>query len=68
MSARTHTRSTPQTTGRADFRLPWWGVALPTVAFVVLLVLITGSHDAQAAGGDFAVSHLMDRFQHALSR
>ncbi|MFI1099566.1 hypothetical protein [Streptomyces sp. TLI_146] len=68
MSARTHTRSTQPATGRADFRLPWWGVALPTVAFVVLLVLITGSHDAEAASGDSSISHLMDRIQHSLSR
>ncbi|MEU1077439.1 MULTISPECIES: hypothetical protein [unclassified Streptomyces] len=68
MSARTHTRSTQPADGRADFRLPWWGVVLPTVAFVVLLVLITGSHDAQAAAGDPAISRLMDRVQHTLSR
>ncbi|MFD9791739.1 hypothetical protein ACFWXK_12390 [Streptomyces sp. NPDC059070] len=68
MSARTHTRSSRPTTAGADFRLPWWGIALPTVAFVVLLVLITGSHDAEAAGGGPALSHLMDRIQHSLSR
>ncbi|WP_371651843.1 MULTISPECIES: hypothetical protein [unclassified Streptomyces] len=68
MSASTHTRSTRPATARADFRLPWWAVALPTVAFVVLLLLITGSHDAEAASGDPAISHLMDRIQHTLSR
>ncbi|MGP9021593.1 hypothetical protein ACT1U9_24725 [Streptomyces sp. BR1] len=64
----TNNRSTHPATADADFRLPWWAVALPTVAFVVLLVLITGSHEADADSGAPALSHLVDRIQHTLSR
>ncbi|NGO70262.1 hypothetical protein [Streptomyces boncukensis] len=30
-------------------RLPWWGIALPVAAFVVLLVLLVGGGEADAA-------------------
>ena len=66
MSARTHTRPHPATTGRVDIRLPWWALALPTLAFVALLVLILNPADA-SAGGDPALSHLLERVQHAVT-
>lgn len=67
MSARTHTRPHPATTGGVGIRLPWWALALPTLAFVVLLALILDPADA-SAGGDPALSHLVERIQQAVTR
>ncbi|MGW6689335.1 hypothetical protein [Streptomyces sp. NPDC054961] len=47
MSAPTHT-SPPRALG-ADARLPWWALALPALAFGLLLVLLAGSGEAHAA-------------------
>lgn len=66
MSARTHSRPHPARPGGVEFRLPWWGLALPTVAFVALLLLILNPADAQAAGGDPMISQLLERIQQAL--
>jgi hypothetical protein len=66
MSARTHTRHHPATTGGVDIRLPWWALALPTLAFLVLLALILNPSDA-SAGGDPALSHLLERIQHTVT-
>ncbi|MER7795567.1 hypothetical protein [Streptomyces sp. NPDC097640] len=38
-----------------DSRLPWWALALPTLAFTALL-LLAGSADARAAGGSGTLS------------
>ncbi|MBT2504312.1 hypothetical protein J7I98_00100 [Streptomyces sp. ISL-98] len=67
MAARAHTRSNPQASG-VDIRLPWWGVALPTLAFAVLLLLIAGPGEAHAVSGDPTVAHLVERIQQTLSR
>ncbi|MFC3576047.1 hypothetical protein ACFOZ0_22730 [Streptomyces yaanensis] len=66
MSARTHTRTHPATTGGLDIRLPWWALALPTLAFVILLALILNPADA-SAGGDPALSHLVEHVQQAVT-
>ncbi|MGK5698190.1 hypothetical protein ACSNOJ_35820 [Streptomyces sp. URMC 128] len=58
MSAPTHTRPRPATRAGVDSRLPWWALALPTLAFVTLLVLILNPSDAQAATGDPLITHL----------
>ncbi|MFI6340055.1 hypothetical protein [Streptomyces sp. NPDC050535] len=50
MSAPTHTRHHPATKGRIEIHLPWWALALPTLAFVTLLLLILNPADAHAAG------------------
>jgi hypothetical protein len=63
MSARTHTRPHPAPRGGVDIRLPWWALALPTFAFVTLLVLILNPSDAHAATGDPAITHLLERVQ-----
>ncbi|MFF4830897.1 hypothetical protein [Streptomyces sp. NPDC001315] len=63
MSAPTHTRPHPATTGRVDIRLPWWALALPALAFITLLALILNPADAQAATGDPAITHLLERVQ-----
>ncbi|MER5602231.1 hypothetical protein [Streptomyces sp. NPDC002265] len=69
MSAPMHTRTHPATTGRADIRLPWWALALPTLAFITLLALILNPSDAQAAtAGDPVIAHLLERVRELLAR
>ncbi|GAB2884489.1 hypothetical protein GCM10027074_61320 [Streptomyces deserti] len=68
MSAPTHTRTHPATRGGVDMRLPWWALALPTLAFVTLLVLILNPSDAHAASGDPAITHLFERLQQVTAR
>ncbi|MFF9621135.1 hypothetical protein [Streptomyces griseosporeus] len=68
MSAPTHTRPHPATTGGVGTRLPWWALALPTLAFITLLVLILNPSDAHAAGGDPAITHLLERVQQLVTR
>ncbi|MET8245570.1 hypothetical protein ABZV31_14850 [Streptomyces sp. NPDC005202] len=68
MSARTHTRPHPATTGGVDIRLPWWALALPALAFVTLLVLILNPSDAHPATGDPAITQLFQRAQELLAR
>jgi len=63
MSASTHTRPHPATSGGVDIRLPWWALALPALAFVVLLLLILNPADASAAAGDSAITHILERIQ-----
>ncbi|MCP3821248.1 hypothetical protein NLX86_25090 [Streptomyces sp. A3M-1-3] len=68
MSDLTHTRSVPPAArGGVEVRLPWWAVALPAIAFVVLLLLIAGPGEAHAATGDPAVAELLERIQQTLS-
>ncbi|MFG3285878.1 hypothetical protein [Streptomyces sp. NPDC048111] len=68
MPAHTHPRSPQPAAGGVDFKLPWWAVLLPAVAFFVLLALVIGSGDAHAVSGDGTVSHLVERLQQSLSR
>ncbi|MFJ3310169.1 hypothetical protein ACIPSA_45700 [Streptomyces sp. NPDC086549] len=68
MSARTHTRPHPATTGGVDIRLPWWALALPTLAFVALFLLILSPSNAHAATGDPALTHLFERAQQLIAR
>ena len=67
MSGRTHTLSHPTTKGGVDIRLPWWALALPALAFVVLLALMLNPTDAQAASGDPAIAHLFERLQQLMA-
>ncbi|MGC5000419.1 MULTISPECIES: hypothetical protein [unclassified Streptomyces] len=53
-----HTRPHP---ARAAARLPWWALALPTLAFVALLMLIMNPSDAHAASGDPALAQVVER-------
>ncbi|WP_128377955.1 hypothetical protein [Streptomyces cavernae] len=66
MSARTRTRPNPARPGGVEIRLPWWGFALPTVAFVALLLVILNPADAQAAGSDPVISQLVERIQQSV--
>ncbi|AEY88534.1 MULTISPECIES: hypothetical protein [Streptomyces] len=68
MAARTHSRPHPATTGGVDIRLPWWALALPALAFLVLLALILNPSDAHAATGDPAITRLLERAQQLLAR
>ena len=68
MSAPTHTPPHPASTGRADIRLPWWALALPTLAFITLLTLILNPSDAQAATTEPAISRLFERVQQLIMR
>ncbi|MEU6147262.1 hypothetical protein ABZ848_43805 [Streptomyces sp. NPDC047081] len=67
MSAPTYTRPRPATTGGVDIRLPWWALALPALAFIVLLALMLNPTDAHAAS-DPAITHLFERAQQLLAR
>ncbi|MCT7352247.1 hypothetical protein N4P33_08675 [Streptomyces sp. 15-116A] len=68
MSARTHTRPHPAPRGGADSRLPWWALALPTLAFITLLVLILNPADAHAATGEPALTQVLERAQQLIAR
>ncbi|WP_406461300.1 hypothetical protein OH768_40295 [Streptomyces sp. NBC_01622] len=68
MSAPTHTRPHPATTGGVDIRLPWWALALPALAFIVLLVMMLNPTDAQAAASDPMITHLFERAQQLIAR
>ncbi|UQX05291.1 hypothetical protein [Streptomyces sp. RerS4] len=45
-------RRTPSAVGGASTRLHWWTLALPALAFGLLLLLLAGSGEAQAASGE----------------
>jgi anti-sigma-K factor RskA len=66
MSTPTHTR--PVSRGGVDIRLPWWALALPTVAFVMLLALILNPSQAHAAADQPALAHLLEQARHLLGR
>ncbi|MGW1159991.1 hypothetical protein ACWD5Q_29890 [Streptomyces sp. NPDC002513] len=66
MSAPTHPRPHAVTTGGTAMRLHWWALALPTLAFVVLLALILNPADARA-GGDPALGHVVERIQQTMT-
>jgi len=68
MSAPAHTPPHPASRGGVDIRLPWWALALPTLAFIVLLALMLNPTDAQAAAGDPAITHLFERVQQLMAR
>ena len=68
MSAPTHTRPHPATTGGVGIRLPWWALALPTLAFIVLLALMLNPTDPHAATGDSLITHLFERAQQLIAR
>ncbi|MGV9555771.1 hypothetical protein [Streptomyces sp. NPDC003401] len=69
MSAPTHTRPHPAAQGSGvGTRLPWWALALPTLAFVALLALILNPSDAQAASGGPALADLVDRVRQLVGR
>ncbi|MFF0424210.1 hypothetical protein [Streptomyces sp. NPDC004520] len=65
MSAPTHPGIRTTTTG-VDTRLPWWALALPAAAFLALLVLMTGSGEAQATAGGLAFGGVLEHLWQTL--
>lgn len=51
-----------------EIRLPWWAIALPAIAFAALLLLMTGSGQANAAAGDPGVGRVVQQIQQTLAR
>ncbi|MFB9465977.1 hypothetical protein [Streptomyces cinereospinus] len=68
MSASTRTPPRPATSGPVDIRLPWWALALPTLAFVALLTLMLHPSEAHAASGEPAIALLVERTHQLISR
>ncbi|KUM82253.1 hypothetical protein J7F01_21365 [Streptomyces sp. ISL-22] len=68
MSARMHTSPHPASTGRSGVRLPWWALALPTLAFITLLTLILNPSEAHAATAEPAITQLFERIQQLIMR
>lgn len=69
MSAPTHSRPLPsrpraRAAVGANARLHWWALALPALAFGLLLMLLAGSGEAHAATGE--VSGLVQVAEHVL--
>ncbi|GAQ59507.1 hypothetical protein [Streptomyces acidiscabies] len=67
MPARSHTRPHPATTGGADIRIPWWALALPILAFLVLLGMVLNPSDTQAAATHPTVTQLLERLQQLMT-
>ncbi|MEU6933942.1 hypothetical protein [Streptomyces sp. NPDC046385] len=70
MSAQTHSssrRDLARGSVGVDTRLPWWALALPVLAFVALLLLITGPEQTQAVSGDITIGRLVEQLQQTLS-
>ncbi|MFJ5266427.1 hypothetical protein ACIQAC_38835 [Streptomyces sp. NPDC088387] len=68
MSAPTYSRPHHAIRGRIATRLPWWALALPTLAFITLLALILNPADAHAAGGAPAISQVLERLEQLIAR
>ncbi|MFI1967159.1 hypothetical protein ACH429_24080 [Streptomyces pathocidini] len=70
MSARTHPWTTPPARGSYETRLPWWAIALPSVAFAALLMLLVGPSGAHAAtnGAEPGLGLVLERVQEVLRR
>ncbi|CAL9385931.1 hypothetical protein SUDANB58_01155 [Streptomyces sp. enrichment culture] len=69
MPARTHTRPHPAPRGDgAEIRLPWWALALPTLAFVTLLLLILDPAEAHAAPAEQALTRLLEWARQLIAR
>nr|WP_112473876.1 hypothetical protein [Streptomyces sp. ST1020] len=67
MPARPHTRPHPPTTGGADIRIPWWALALPILAFLVLFGLVLNPSDAQAAASHPTLTQLLEHLQQLIT-
>ncbi|RDG39679.1 hypothetical protein [Streptomyces corynorhini] len=69
MSAHTHPRTRSQApSGGVGVRLPWWSIALPALAFGVLLLLMSGPGQAHAATDDPAVGRILEHIHLTLAR
>ncbi|MFE3141976.1 hypothetical protein [Streptomyces scopuliridis] len=73
MPAPTRSRSHPSAFSSAssdsvEIRLPWWSVALPAVAFVVLFLLMADPGQAHAATDDPTVGRILEHIHLTLGR
>ncbi|MER5492705.1 hypothetical protein ACSMX9_04310 [Streptomyces sp. LE64] len=72
MSARPHPRqsrtASSEGAGRTGLRLPWWAVALPVLAFALLLTLLLNPAEAHAATAEPSLGPLLERARHLLTR
>ncbi|MCI0384638.1 hypothetical protein [Streptomyces sp. CNQ085] len=71
MTAHAPTRHTSRPTADgAEARLPWWAAALPVIAFAVLLSLLAGAGEAEAADAESRryLADLLGRLWGLLSR
>ncbi|MFJ4919015.1 hypothetical protein [Streptomyces sp. NPDC088725] len=68
MAAPARTRFHPQSSGRAEVRLPWWAVVLPSLAFAALLLLVVHPSRAHAATGGPGVGRIAEQVQRTLAR
>ncbi|MEV4973091.1 hypothetical protein [Streptomyces scopuliridis] len=69
MPARTRSRSHPSASSDSvEIRLPWWSVALPALAFVVLFLLMADPGQAHAATGDPTMGRILEHIHLTLGR
>ncbi|WP_328316763.1 hypothetical protein [Streptomyces sp. NBC_00388] len=69
MPARPHTpRPRHPVQSGIDIRLPWWAIALPALAFAVLLLLISAPGQAHADNGRASVTRVLERIEQSLPR
>ncbi|MFI1187830.1 hypothetical protein [Streptomyces californicus] len=68
MPAPTHPRSSGPPAGGVGISLPWWAVALPAVAFTVLLTMILSPGQAHAATGAPVLGQLIEHTLQLLFR
>jgi hypothetical protein len=61
MTTQVHSRGEPTARAAAQSRLPWWALALPTLAFLVLLGLVARPDEAHAAVASPGLAGLVDR-------
>ncbi|MET8676175.1 hypothetical protein ABZW18_00875 [Streptomyces sp. NPDC004647] len=67
MSARTHSWTAPPARNSYEVRLPWWAIALPSIAFAALLLLLVGPSDAHAVtGSEPGVFRVLEQIQTVL--
>ncbi|MFH8370695.1 hypothetical protein [Streptomyces sp. NPDC018031] len=62
-SARPSIRPARPAPGGVETRLPWWGIALPALAFAALLLLMSGASNVHAAGRGGSWSQLLGSVQ-----
>lgn len=68
MAAPTHTRPRSEDRRSAENPLSWWAIALPSLTFVVLLLLILNPMDPHVTGGDPALDRVLQSVQHSVLR
>ncbi|MFE0426643.1 hypothetical protein [Streptomyces sp. NPDC058953] len=57
----------PSPTRGVGSRLPWWGIALPVLAFALLLALIAEPARAEAANGQPVIAPMVEYLRQLLS-